>query len=58
MLYFAMGTAGGLASVLLFDLALRWLLRIGARYLPDDLAGPEGWLIDTTRRTGVFDQRA
>lgn len=45
----------GVLSVLMIwalGLLLRpWLVRI----LPDDLAGPDGWLIDTETGTGIFD---
>lgn len=49
------GMAGGL---ILFEQALGLMLRRSADWLPDELCGPEGWLVDTTRRAGVFDRAA
>ncbi len=39
-----------------FDMIVHWSLRLMARYLPSDIAGPDGWLVDTRARTGVFDR--
>ncbi|WP_186827137.1 hypothetical protein [Shimia ponticola] len=50
----------GLATLLApfaVDALLRWSLGIVARYYPSDMAGPDGWLIDTRSQAGVFDTK-
>lgn len=46
-----------LAALFCLERALAFGLRRLAHVLPDDLAGPDGWLVDTSRGTGIFDPR-
>ncbi|MGR3434286.1 MAG: hypothetical protein ACU0CO_05255 [Shimia sp.] len=46
---------GAAVAALIVDRALGPVQRGCARFLPDDAAGPDGWLVDTKRRTGIFD---
>ncbi|MEM6609284.1 MAG: hypothetical protein AAF689_11940 [Pseudomonadota bacterium] len=57
ILYLTAAAAGVLASIVGLDLVLRWLLRHSVGYVPHDMAGPDGWFIDTTRQAGIFDHR-
>ena len=41
---------------LVIEPVIRRLLPMCAGYLPDDMCGPGGWLIDTTGRGGIFDR--
>ena len=43
----------GIAIVI--DRLFCWGLRLCAPFLPDDICGPDGWLVDTENRCGVFD---
>lgn len=38
------------------DMLLRWSLRLMSRYYPSEVAGPDGWLVDTRSKAGVFDK--
>ncbi|WP_323767570.1 hypothetical protein [Marinovum sp.] len=50
------GLALGLgAAVMVVDQALLRTLPLLGRFLPDDVCGPDGWLIDTVNNTGIFD---
>lgn len=49
---FVLIAAGGLAAFVLVARGLRWL---AIAFLPDSLAGPGGFLIDTRGRLGIFD---
>jgi hypothetical protein len=43
-------------AAVFLEFVLRSVLRAGTRILPDDICGPDGWLVDTTDRCGVFDR--
>lgn len=43
-------------AAICLEYVLRTVLRAGTRILPNDICGPDGWLVDTTRRCGVFDR--
>lgn len=43
-------------AIVVVDRLIALLLQFFAPYLPDDLAGPDGWMLDTERGTGVFDR--
>lgn len=58
LLYTGLGLIGFVASVLLLERVICWLVRLAAPILPNDIAGPEGWLVDTDSRGGVFDPMA
>ncbi|MFW2541897.1 hypothetical protein ACN2XU_04585 [Primorskyibacter sp. 2E107] len=45
-----------LAALFAFERLIALAIRRIGIWLPSDLCGPEGWLIDTTRRAGVFDR--
>ncbi|WP_425100528.1 hypothetical protein [Tropicibacter sp. S64] len=58
LFYFGVWVGSALGGLLVLEQALGVLFRRAAGWLPDDLCGPEGWLVDTTRRAGVFDKTA
>lgn len=44
-----------IAGLFVLDRLILWILRIFAFALPNDVAGPDGWLLDTRHAKGVFD---
>ncbi|MEM1301280.1 MAG: hypothetical protein AAGH17_01760 [Pseudomonadota bacterium] len=48
--------ASALAGLFVFDRALSAALSWLAPLLPNDMCGPDGWLIDQKNRSGVFDR--
>lgn len=42
-------------AVVAMERVIGWVVRWAAPILPNDIAGPDGWLIDTQRNCGVFD---
>lgn len=45
-------------AVLIVERLLCWVMRVTAPLLPNEFCGPDGWLLDTERHSGVFDPRA
>lgn len=46
-----------LAGAFVLDRLITWAIWFCAPFLPNDLAGPGGWFLDTLDQTGVFDRR-
>ncbi len=55
MLFYVAMAAAALLALYLTDTFLRKSLRLFAHFFPNDFAGPDGWLVDTRARKGVFD---
>lgn len=58
MLSFGIGAVLVLFGLAVLDRAVAWALPYLAPVLPDDFCGPNGWLLDTQRGTGIFDRSA
>lgn len=58
LLYALAGLAAFMTLLLLVERLVCWGVRLSGPLLPDDICGPEGWLIDTDRQCGVFDRVA
>ena len=58
MLHYAMLFVGGCIALFLLDRLLGFALRWLAPILPDEVAGHDGWLVDTHAGTGIFDRRS
>lgn len=44
-----------IAGLFVLDRLIPWVMRSFASVLPNDIVGPEGWLLDTRDARGVFD---
>ena len=56
MAFYAVLAVAIAARLYILDAVLRIGLRLMAGYFPTDVAGPDGWLIDTRASSGVFDR--
>lgn len=60
MAAFLLNTVLILGGIWVMAIVLEKILRDGAHLfasiLPNDVCGPDGWLVDTTRRCGIFDR--
>jgi hypothetical protein len=56
MSYLAVLGAAILVAPYVIDRVLRMVFRLMAYLFPSPVAGPDGWLIDTRSRNGVFDR--
>ncbi|MGR3503960.1 hypothetical protein [Pseudaestuariivita sp.] len=54
--FFVLVSAAIAFGFLAFDMILGRALKLLSRYWPNDVAGPDGWLIDTRARNGAFDR--
>ena len=55
---FAMFVAAALIGLIVLDRLVAWVLPMIAPVLPNDYCGPDGWLMDTRQRSGIFDRPA
>jgi hypothetical protein len=44
-----------IAGLFALDRLIPWVIRSFASVLPNDIVGPDGWLLDTRDARGVFD---
>lgn len=58
LIYAVLGLVAFAAATLMLERLICWIVRLAAPILPNDVCGPEGWLIDTDRQCGVFDRIA
>ncbi len=45
-------------GLIAFDRLVGWVLPVIGPFMPNDLCGPEGWLMDTQHASGIFDRPA
>ena len=55
MTTFAFSVIAAIAAFIVLERLIGVGMRWGAPLLPDDICGPDGWLVDTKARKGVFD---
>ncbi len=57
LLYGFAACIGGLLALWLLERMIAVAIHWTGTWLPRDVVGPEGWLIDTKSQVGVFDRR-
>jgi hypothetical protein len=58
MMQFALTLLAGVLALFVLERALTVVMRWLAPILPDEVAGYDGWLIDTRTGKGIFDRRS
>lgn len=56
MLYWMTTALAAIVGLIVFERTLGAALSWLEPYLPNDFAGPDGWLVDTKHRCGIFDR--
>jgi hypothetical protein len=57
MMVWGMMIVGSLAALMGLDRLLGFAIRAMEPMLPNEIAGPDGWFVDTRKHGGVFDRR-
>lgn len=55
MLTLMVAAVATIAGLFALDRLIPWAMRSFASVLPNDVVGPDGWLLDTRDAKGVFD---
>lgn len=58
MVFWAMMAVCGFVCLVCLDRLLAFAMRVFEPHFPNEMAGPDGWLVDTQRHCGVFDRRS
>lgn len=56
MLGFAIAIVSVVVGLVALDWVIARVLPIVAPFVPKDFCGPEGWLMDTEKASGIFDR--